>query len=89
MQEIYILVSGLVQGVGFRALVKRHALLYNIKGFVRNLPDGRVEICAQGNTDQIKNFIHAIRSKQGSSVISEIETAYKLSLGSHSSFEIR
>ncbi len=89
MQEIHIFVSGTVQGVGFRALVKRHAMLFDIKGFVRNLPDGRVEICAQGHTDQIKQFIYTIQKRPGSSTISEIETKYKPPQESYSSFEIR
>jgi len=38
------LVSGLVQGVGFRWFVARHARALNLAGFARNLPDGRVEV---------------------------------------------
>lgn len=89
MQEIHIFVSGTVQGVGFRAVVKRHALLYDIKGYVRNLPDGRVEICAQGHGDQINQFIHTMQSKHGSGTISAIETKYKPMQESFSSFEVR
>ena len=43
------LVSGQVQGVGFRAFVARRALELGITGAVRNLPDGRVEVVAQGS----------------------------------------
>jgi acylphosphatase len=42
------LVSGLVQGVGFRWFVARHARALNLTGFTRNLPDGRVEVVVSG-----------------------------------------
>lgn len=89
MQEIHIFVTGMVQGVGFRATVKRHALLHDIKGFVRNLPDGRVEICAQGKGDQINEFIQTVQTKPGAGSISRIETKYKPMQELFSSFEVR
>lgn len=89
MQEIHIFISGSVQGVGFRALVKRHAMLHNIKGYVRNLSDGRVEICAQGLGDQINQFIQTIRSNPGAGCISDIETKHSPQQGFYSSFEVR
>lgn len=89
MQEIHIFVTGTVQGVGFRAAVKRHALLHDIKGFVRNLPDGRVEICAQGKGDQINAFIHTVQLKPGMGAISNIETKMKPIQETFPSFEVR
>lgn len=89
MQEIHIYVAGTVQGVGFRAAVKRHALFHDIKGYVRNLGDGRVEICAQGKGDQINHFVHTIQTKPGLATISSIETKLKPLQESFSSFEIR
>ena len=88
MQEIHIFVSGTVQGVGFRSMVKRHAMLHHIHGFVRNLPDGRVEICAQGNGEQINQFIQIIQTRPGAGVISGIETQFKPPSGSFTSFEV-
>jgi acylphosphatase len=45
------LVSGMVQGVGFRWFVARHARALGLGGFARNLPDGRVEVVAAGGGD--------------------------------------
>ena len=42
------LVSGVVQGVGFRWFVARHARSLGLRGYARNLPDGRVEVVADG-----------------------------------------
>jgi len=88
MDEYHIYVTGTVQGVGFRAAVKRHAQLLDIKGYVRNLPDGRVEICAQGGRDQIDPFIQLIQAHSGLASISHIETKVKPIQEDRSSFEI-
>lgn len=74
IKEVQILVAGQVQGVGFRAAVKRHALLFNIRGYVRNLLDGRVEICAQGSAEELDGFLKAVEQKPGLGTISSIET---------------
>ena len=50
-QEMHAIVSGRVQGVGFRVSVRYLALQLNLKGTVRNLPNGNVEILAQGKRE--------------------------------------
>jgi acylphosphatase len=56
-----ILYSGNVQGVGFRYTVKSVATGFEVTGTVRNLPDGRVELIAEGVQDELKAFQKAIR----------------------------
>ena len=46
------LISGLVQGVGFRWFVARHARALGLTGYARNLPDGRVEVVACGSAEE-------------------------------------
>ncbi|MGH7527666.1 MAG: acylphosphatase [Gemmatimonadales bacterium] len=46
------LVSGMVQGVGFRWFVARHARSLGLTGYARNLPDGRVEVVVCGPADE-------------------------------------
>ncbi len=53
---IHALVSGRVQSVGYRAFVQIHARQAGIIGWIRNLPDGRVELVAQGSTETLQNF---------------------------------
>ncbi|HID40819.1 MAG TPA: acylphosphatase [Aquifex aeolicus] len=58
--RLRIFVEGLVQGVGFRAYTKRIADSYGLNGWVRNLPDGRVEILVEGDDELIGYFIKDI-----------------------------
>jgi len=61
MKTIRILYDGKVQGVGFRASVLSLARGYDVKGWVKNLPDGRVEVMAEGDTSEVDDFIQGIR----------------------------
>ena len=59
----HVLVSGRVQGVFFRAATKREAESLGVKGWVRNLPDGKVEAVFEGEEDVVKMLMDF--SKQG------------------------
>jgi acylphosphatase len=52
--------SGTVQGVGFRYTAQRLAADFVVGGHVRNLPDGRVELVAEGEADQVNSLLSAI-----------------------------
>lgn len=51
---------GTVQGVGFRATVRSLARRFAVAGFVRNLTDGRVEVVAEGQAEEVMHFLDAI-----------------------------
>jgi len=53
--------TGHVQGVGFRYTARSIAENYAITGYVRNLPDGRVELVAEGERPQIESFLAEVR----------------------------
>jgi acylphosphatase len=55
--------SGRVQGVGFRYTVKNIALQYDVQGYVRNLPDGRVELVMEGPDEQMKTLLHEVEDR--------------------------
>ena len=59
MKSVQVHYEGRVQGVGFRWSVKNLSREFDVSGTVRNLPDGRVEMFAQG--DDIEDFLDAIR----------------------------
>lgn len=56
------LVSGTVQGVGYRAFARRAALELDVHGYARNLPDGRVEVLACGEAAALDAFITQLRA---------------------------
>lgn len=55
-----ILVSGRVQGVGFRAFVRKQARQCGVTGYARNLADGRVEVALYGDADAIEQVRRAV-----------------------------
>ncbi|HET7624435.1 MAG TPA: acylphosphatase [Verrucomicrobiae bacterium] len=58
---MHIFYSGRVQGVGFRYTVKSVAAGFEVTGTVRNLADGRVELVAEGQREELEAFRSAIR----------------------------
>jgi acylphosphatase len=58
---MHVFYSGHVQGVGFRYTVKSVAAGFEVTGTVRNLPDGRVELVAEGPGEELEAFRKAIR----------------------------
>jgi len=62
-KAIHVLFSGIVQGVGFRFMVKTLALELNISGWVKNLSDGRVEITAAGKSQDLVIFLERINER--------------------------
>lgn len=74
--EVHAIISGRVQGVGFRATTRTIARQIGVVGSAKNLPDGTVEIYAQGTQDQLDKFISSINEQFGSRYIRLIETDY-------------
>ena len=83
------IVSGRVQGVGFRFFTCRLAEGFRITGAVGNLPDGSVEIIAEGEREQVEAFIE--RAVQGPSYarVDGIKTYVEPPLGTYESFGVK
>lgn len=56
--------AGRVQGVGFRYTARRVAAGFEVAGYVRNLPDGRVELVASGDAGEVAGFLGALRESE-------------------------
>ncbi len=66
-------IKGVVQGVAFRWFVRREAQIRNIAGYVMNLPDGTVEVDAQGDSESIEEFITMLREGPPMAIVSKVE----------------
>jgi acylphosphatase len=82
------LIGGLVQGVGFRFFTQRAAARHQVLGYVRNLPNGRVEAFAEGNENAVEAFKHDLTTGPIYSKVEEIEETVLEPTGLYSSFRI-
>ena len=82
---VKIRVTGYVQGVGFRAYVRRHALRLGLRGYAKNMPDGSVEVVVQGDDYAIGQLVDALRGSDFA--IDSIETS-ELSGCSYEGFKV-
>jgi acylphosphatase len=89
LARAHIHVSGRVQGVYFRRDSCREALKLGLTGWVRNLPDRRVEIIVEGEEPQIENFIDWCRRGPPLAMVRDITMEWQPYVGRFSKFEIR
>jgi acylphosphatase len=74
-KRVEVFYTGRVQGVGFRYTTREIAKGFEISGFVQNLEDGRVELAAEGEESEVREFLQAIRTSQlGDHIRSASET---------------
>jgi acylphosphatase len=81
--------SGRVQGVGFRQTTRRIAQAHPVAGYVRNLPDGRVEVVASGDADALAAFVGAIRREFAGDIENIASEPVPESVSLPQGFEIR
>lgn len=89
MPGLQAIVTGRVQGVGFRFFVQRHANQLRIRGFARNLPDGRVEIQAEGSSDTLNHLLLELKKGPGMARVDDVSVIWKDSLERFQDFSIR
>lgn len=89
LEEVKAIFTGRVQGVSFRATCRRYALHYNIKGYVKNRPDGSVELVAQGTREALDLYLAAIGQRPRGAVIRSIKTDFSLPAQIYEQFTIQ
>ena len=85
-REVYY--SGRVQGVGFRYTVRNLAARFRVTGFVKNLPEGGVQLVVEGPPEEIEKLLAAVRQAMGRYIADAEETTGEAS-GRFPRFEIR
>lgn len=85
----HVFISGRVQGVFFRAYTRDKALSLNIKGWVRNLPDGRVEAIFEGEKESVEKILEFCKKGPERAVVEDIKIKWEGFKEEFDDFEIR
>lgn len=88
MRRVHILVHGHVQGISFRAFAKREALRLGLTGFVQNLPDGGVEIIAEGDETLLRQLTEILKTRHPLAKIKSIDATWGNATSDYSDFRI-
>lgn len=72
MKTLHLIIKGNVQGVGYRATAQHYAKKLGIVGAVKNLPNGSVEIYAQGPADRLQEFVGEVKKGPGLAKIQHV-----------------
>lgn len=73
----HLFISGQVQGVGYRLSTVSEARRWDVKGWVRNLPDGRVEAVLEGNKSGVEGMIHWCHQGPSAAVVNNVAVEYQ------------
>ena len=85
---MHIIVSGMVQGVFFRAFVKKNADMLGIKGWVKNIYENQVEIVAEGKEEQLEKLVSKARKGSPASRVEKIDIKQEPAKGGFKGFDI-
>ena len=82
-------VSGRVQGVGFRYYLQDHAAVEGVHGYVRNLPDGRVEALLEGDDESVLRVERALRRGPAGARVEDVVVETSVPSGRATGFSVR
>lgn len=85
----HVFVSGRVQGVFFRDKTRRKAEELNVQGWVRNLPDGRVEAVFEGAKESVEKMVDWVREGPAFAQVDNMKLSWQDHTGEYNSFEIK
>lgn len=88
-QRLHVLIEGHVQGVGFRYSTAQKARTLGVTGWVRNLPDGRVEAEFEGEPDALDAMAEWCREGPRSATVRNVEKEQEKTQPEYSEFRIR
>ena len=89
MRRVCIVVHGSVQGVLFRANAKRIALSLGLKGYAKNMPDGSVEVVAEGIEDKLKELIEFCKKGPEMAEVKKLDVKFEKAGNEFDGFEVR
>ncbi len=87
-RRVEVRITGRVQGVCFRAEMRRAARSLGVAGFVRNLPDGSVHVVADGTEDDLGKLVGFCRKGPAGAIVHDVQFTWQEPTGSFDGFEI-
>ncbi len=87
--RVHLLVSGHVQGVFYRASAQRQAAALGLRGWVRNLADGRVEAVAEGPVAAVRQLVAWSRTGPPNAYVTAVEVTEQPPTGEFTGFAVR
>jgi acylphosphatase len=87
--RVHLVVSGIVQGVAFRAYAVDEARRLGLRGWVRNLPDGRVEAEAEGERAALEGLVRWCRRGPPAARVDAVDVAWSAHRGDLGPFDVR
>lgn len=85
---VEFVVTGVVQGVGFRWFTRGEARKLGLRGWVRNRPDGSVQVLAQGPRDAVDRLEHALKAGPSGALVEEVLRQPRAATDTYGSFEV-
>ncbi len=89
LASVQVIVQGYVQGVYFRDFTSRQAIGLGLTGYVRNLPEGTVEVQAEGERKHLAKLIDQLKVGPPAAKVTKVVTNWSEYTGSYSSFRVR
>jgi acylphosphatase len=89
MKRVHVTITGMVQGVFFRAKTRNEAIGNNVSGWVRNLPDGRVEAVFEGKPEDVDHVVAWCRIGPSLAAVTNVEMREEAYTGAFTDFSIR
>ena len=89
LASINATIQGRVQGVGFRYFTSRYAKTLSLAGYVQNLPNGDVEVEAEGEREELKKLAEYLETGTSGARVDRIDITWSDYTGNYSGFSIR
>jgi acylphosphatase len=86
-RQVVALAKGRVQGVGYRAFCAHEATRMGVTGYAKNLPDGRVEVVAEGDESTLRQFVERLREGPPTGRVTDVAFRWEEPTGTYQGFE--
>lgn len=89
LARLHAVVYGDVQGVNYRASTRRQAQSLGVAGWVRNLPDGSVEVVAEGARPRVQQLLHWLHTGPSAARVHDVRATWHPAAGEFTQFTVR